>query len=77
MLNNPYVLSGVLALVSTIVLYLLSRSDEKSPSWKIYLRHLLIVAVVLVSVDYIKPLVMKGGNPSIPMPDVEIGQPDF
>jgi hypothetical protein len=80
MLNNPYVLSGLLALVSTVVLYLLSRNDEKTPSWKLYLRHLVIVGIVLVSIDFIKPYVMSGGGSSMNnavQPDVNLGQPDF
>ena len=45
MLNNPYVLNGIISLVSTIVLYLLCRTDDKPCSWKVYLKHLVIVFI--------------------------------
>jgi hypothetical protein len=77
MLNNPYVLNCIVSLVSTLVLYLLCRTDEKPCSWKVYLKHLILVFMILVSIDYIKPLIMKGGSGSVSQPEVNIGNPDF
>ena len=77
MLNNPYVLNALVSLVSTIVLYLLCRTDDKPCSWKVYLKHLVVVFIILVSIDYIKPLVMNGGAGVSSQPDVNIGNPDF
>ena len=77
MLNNQYILNGIVSLVSTIVLYLLCRTDDKPCSWKVYLKHLVVVFIILVSIDYIKPLVMSGGASVSAQPDVNIGNPDF
>ena len=76
LLNNQYILNGIVSLVSTIVLYLLCITDDKPCSWKVYLKHLVVVFIILVSIDYIKPLVMSGGSVSA-QPEVNIGNPDF
>ncbi len=77
MLNNQYVLNAIVSLVSTIVLYLLCRTDDKPCGWKVYLKHLVVVFIILISIDYIKPLVMNGGANVSSQPDVNIGNPDF
>lgn len=77
MLNNSYVLNGIVAIVSTLVLFLLCRTDDKPCSWKVYLKHLVLVFVILVALEYLKPLVMKGGANVASQPDVNIGNPDF
>ena len=77
MLNNSYALNGIVAVVSTLVLFLLCRTDDKPCSWKVYLKHMVLVFVILVALEYLKPLVMKGGDVIASQPDINIGNPDF
>jgi hypothetical protein len=77
MLNNKYVINGIVALITTIILYVLSRNDENSPSWKVYLRHFIIAFAALSAVDFVIPTLTGGSNNSVSAPSVDIGQPDF
>ena len=77
MLNNSYVFNGIVSVISTLVLFLLCRTDDKPCSWKVYLKHLVLVFLILVILEYLKPLVMKGGDNVPSQIDVNIGNPDF
>ena len=77
MLNNSYVFNGIVSVISTLVLFLLCRTDDKPCSWKVYLKHLVLVFLILVILEYLKPLVMKGGANVASQIDVNIGNPDF
>lgn len=77
MLNNSYVFNGIVSVISTLVLFLLCRTDDKPCSWKVYLKHLVLVFLILVTLEYLKPLIMKGGSNVSSQPDVNIGNPDF
>ena len=81
MIDNKFVFNAIISLVLTLVLYLSSRSDKNPPSWKLYLKNFAIVYLGLLGVEYLKPMVQKGGvslaSMAQPVPEIDIGNPDF
>jgi hypothetical protein len=78
MYNNKYVFNAGLALVATIILFLINRSEEPRPSWKVYVKEFVVMFLVLVSAEFIRPMVtMTGGTGPLSAPEVDIGNPNF
>ena len=89
MYKNKYVVNLAVAVVSTAVLFGLSRTDEKKPSMKLLARNLVVVFVALCSLEYITPMVLKGGamavstvspiaSEAVPvLREVNLGDPNF
>ena len=89
MYKNKYVVNLAVALIANVVLYGLSRTDEKKPSIKLLGRNIVVVFVALCSVEYITPMVLKGGAAAVgaasAMPveavpvlkEVNLGDPNF
>jgi len=78
MYNNKYVFNAGLALVATILFFLINRSEEPRPSWKVYVKEFVVMFIVLVSAEFIRPMVtMTGGTIPLSAPEVDIGNPNF
>lgn len=78
MYNNKYVFNAGLALVATIILFLINRSEEPRPSWKVYVKEFVVMFLVLVSAEFIRPMVtMTGGTIPPSAPELDTGTPDF
>ena len=78
MYNNKYVFNAGLALVATIILFLINRNEDPRPSWKVYVKEFVVMFIVLVSAEFIRPMVtMTGGTIPLSAPEVDIGNPNF
>ena len=78
MYNNKYVFNAGLALVATIILFLINRNEDPRPSWKVYAKEFVVMFLVLVSAEFIRPMVtMTGGTGPLSAPEVDIGNPNF
>ncbi len=81
MIDNKFVFNALVSLVLNVVLFLSNRGDEKAPSWKFYLKNFVLIYLGLLGLEYLKPMVQKGGvslsSMAQPMPEIDIGNPDF
>ena len=81
MIHNKFVFNALVSLILNIVLFVLNRGDEKNPSWKFYLKNFTVIYLGLLGIEYVKPLVQKGGMSLASMaqeiPEIDIGNPNF
>tara|TARA_B100000035_G_C20947842_1_gene530579 strand:- start:287 stop:532 length:246 start_codon:yes stop_codon:yes gene_type:complete len=81
MIDNKFVFNAVVSLVINVILFFANRGDEKAPSWKFYLKNFVIIYLGLLGLEYVKPMVQKGGVSLASMaqevPEINIGTPDF
>ena len=81
MIHNKFVFNALVSLVLNLVLFLLNRGNEKAPSWKFYLKNFVVIYLGLLSIEYIRPMVQKGGvtlsSMAQEIPEIDIGNPNF
>ena len=81
MIDNKFVFNAIVSLVLNILLYFLNRGEEKPPSWKLYLKNFIVIYLGLLSIEYVRPVVQKGGvslaSMSQSVPEIDIGNPNF
>ena len=71
-IKNKYLLSGVVALICTLLFYLENRRTKEKYENTSYLKLIVLIALTIIFVLYIKDKKI-----SIPESNVKIGDPDF
>ena len=71
-IENKYLLSGVVALICTLLFYLENRRTAQKYENNSYLKLIILIAITILFVLYIKDKKI-----SIPESNVKIGDPDF
>jgi hypothetical protein len=71
-IENKYLLSGVVALICTLLFYLENRRTKEKYENTSYLKLIVLIALTIIFVLYIKDKKI-----SIPESNVKIGDPDF
>jgi hypothetical protein len=84
-LNNNFIMAGCVSTVATIGLVAINRKNEETIQYKTYLKHLVLIYVLVLALLYFKkingsPLIQKGGGaPTINgyQQEINIGEPNF
>ena len=84
-LNNNFIMAGCVFTVATIGLAVINRKNEEPIQYKTYLKHLVLIYVLVLALLYFKtlnssPLTQKGGgSPTINgyQQEINIGEPNF
>ena len=71
-IENKYLLSGVVALICTLLFYLENRRTKEKYENTSYLKLIVLIAITILFVLYIKDKKI-----SIPESNIKIGDPDF
>ena len=71
-IENKYLLSGVVALICTLLFYLENRRTTQKYENTSYLKLIVLIAITILFVLYIKDKKI-----SIPESNIKIGDPDF
>lgn len=71
-IENKYLLSGVVALICTLLFYLENRRTKEKYETTSYLKLIVLIALTILFVLYIKDKKI-----TIPESNVKIGDPDF
>ena len=71
-IENKYLLSGVVALICTLLFYLENRRTTEKYENTSYLKLIILIAITILFVLYIKDKKI-----SIPESNIKIGDPDF
>ena len=71
-IENKYLLSGVVALICTLLFYLENRRTTEKYENTSYLKLIVLIAITILFVLYIKDKKI-----SIPESNIKIGDPDF
>ena len=71
-IENKYLLSGLVALICTLLFYLENRRTKEKYETNSYLKLIILIAITILFVLYIKDTKI-----TIPESNIKIGDPDF